>query len=55
VDLSLLSEWIATIASISALIAGLVAALWAYTKFIVERGLFPATQFEIECNPLGTQ
>jgi hypothetical protein len=55
VDIESLTPWIAAVASLSALIIGLVTALWAYTKFIVERGLLPPTQFEIECNPAGTQ
>jgi hypothetical protein len=55
VEISSITPWIAIISSLSALIIGLVTALWAYTKFIVERGLLPPTQFEIECNVLGTQ
>jgi hypothetical protein len=50
-----LTQWIAAISSLSALIIGLVTALWAYTKFIVERGLLPPAQFDIECNSVGRQ
>jgi hypothetical protein len=50
-----LKPWIEVIASLSALIIGLVTALWAYTKFILERGLLPATDFTLECNVLGRQ
>lgn len=34
------------------LIAAFTAALWAYTKFIIERGLLPPVQFGIECKSL---
>jgi hypothetical protein len=54
-DIAGLTPWIARISALSALIVGLVTALWAYTKFIVERGLLPPTQFDIECTPLGNQ
>jgi hypothetical protein len=55
VDFTSLTQWIAAISSLSALIIGLVTALWAYTKFIVERGLLPPVQFDIECNSVGGQ
>jgi hypothetical protein len=48
-----LTPWIAIVASLSGLIVGLVTALWAYTKFILERGLLPPTQFWVECRALG--
>jgi hypothetical protein len=50
-----LTSWIAAISSLSALFVGFVTALWAYTKFIVERGLLPPAQFEIECTSVGSQ
>lgn len=39
--------------SIFTLVAGVVAGLWAYTRFIVERGLLPPVQFDIDCCPRG--
>ena len=30
-------------------------ALWAYTKFVVERRLLPPVEFTIDCNILGKQ
>jgi hypothetical protein len=50
-----LASWVAAISSLSALIVGLITALWAYTKFIVERGLLPPAQFEIGCCTLGKE
>lgn len=38
------------------LFLGLVAAAFlAYTKFVIERGIFPPAQFDIQCNTLGLQ
>jgi hypothetical protein len=50
-----LTPWITAVASGTALIVGVLTALWAYAKFVVERGLLPPAQFWIECNPLGSQ
>ncbi len=36
-------------------IAVLIAALWAYTKFVIEKGSFPGVQFDIELATLGMQ
>jgi hypothetical protein len=36
-------------------IAGLIAALWVYTKFVVERGSFPGVQSGIELATTGMQ
>lgn len=41
-------------AGIFTLAAGFLTALWAYTIFILERGLLPPVQFFIECKLLGT-
>ena len=46
--------WIGVVASLSGLIVGLVTAVWAYTKFIVERGLLPPVQFWTDCRTLGS-
>jgi hypothetical protein len=53
-DADEIRSWIGVIGSVSALIVGLVTALWAYAKFVVERGLLPPSQFEVECIPVGT-
>lgn len=52
-DAAEIKSWIGVIASASALIIGLVTALWAYTKFVLERGLLPPSQFDVECTPVG--
>lgn len=54
-EIDTLRPWIEVVSALSALIIGLVAALWAYTKFVLERGLFPPVEFAIECNPVGSQ
>src|SRR5713226_7044214 len=54
-SLNALKSWLEIVSAFSALIVGLVAALWAYIKFVVERGLLPPTSFEIECNEVGRQ
>jgi hypothetical protein len=54
-DINSLKPWIEVIASLSALIIGLVTALWVYTKFVVERGLLPPVQFGVDCRPMGHQ
>jgi hypothetical protein len=33
----------------------LASAFLAYTKFVIERGIFPPAQFSIDCNVLGSQ
>lgn len=35
------------------LISAAVGGLWAYTKFIVERGLLPPVQFDVDCRRIG--
>ena len=50
-----LKPWIDVVASLAGLIVGLIAALWAYTKFVVERGLLPPTQFWTECRAFGNR
>jgi hypothetical protein len=36
------------------LVVGLIGALWAYTKFVLERGLLPPVQFTIEATTVGS-
>ncbi len=50
-----MKETLAIISILLALIAGLLIVLWAYTKFILERGLIPATELSIETNFIGLQ
>lgn len=44
-----LNEWREFIGGVLALAGGLVAALWAYTKYVVERGVLAPAQFDIDC------
>jgi len=53
--MALLQSWLTLISGVVTLLAGLVTALWAYTKFILERGLIPPVQFDINCNDVGVQ
>lgn len=39
--------------SLFTLLAGLIAGLWAYTKYIIERGLVPAAELELDCTVIG--
>jgi hypothetical protein len=48
-------EWIGLLAGLLAFVTALVTALWAYTRFIVERGILPAVQFSVDCNFAGRQ
>lgn len=45
-------EIITSIVTVIAVVSG---GLWAYTKFVVERGLIPPVEFTVDCNRLGTQ
>jgi hypothetical protein len=54
-DPQTLKTWLDLISGIVALVAGLIAGFWAYTKFVLERGLLPPVQFDIECEPRGLQ
>lgn len=54
-DLDMLQKWLGLLSSAVALSAGLVAALWAYTKYVLERGLLPPAQFDVDCKFVGLQ
>ena len=54
-NLGVLQRWLGLVSGVFALVAGLVTALWAYTKFVLERGLLPPIQFDVECSPVGLQ
>lgn len=43
-----LYTWTKVFINILTFISGVVGALWAYTKFVIERGSFPGVQFDIE-------
>src|SRR5882757_5793900 len=43
------------ISGLFALVTAVITAFWAYSKFILERGLIPATEAQIELNTLGFQ
>jgi hypothetical protein len=47
--------WLQVISALSVLVIGLFTALWAYMKFVLERGLLPPVQFDIDCNAVGPQ
>ena len=50
----LLDLWLPLISGCVALLAGMVTAFWAYTKFVLEKGLLPPTRFEVGCKVVGT-
>jgi hypothetical protein len=52
-DLNTLQQGLGILAGTLTIVGGLLAALWAYTKFVLERGLFPPTQFNIDCKAVG--
>jgi hypothetical protein len=55
IDPQVISTWVGIVTGIVTLFAGLVAGLWAYTKFVIERGLLPPSQFSVDCNTVGRQ
>ena len=48
-----LTQLLNILTSLFTLVAGSLAALWAYTKYVVERGLLPPVQFDVTCNKIG--
>jgi hypothetical protein len=52
---NILGPWLELVSGVFALVAGLVTAFWAYTKFVLERGLLPPVQFEVDCKAVGLQ
>jgi hypothetical protein len=50
-----LDTWLDIATKIMALFAAFVGGLWAYTKFVVERGFLPPVEFTIDCNVVGKQ
>lgn len=45
------TEWVELLSKLAALIGGTIAAFWAYTKFVLEKGLLPPVEFDIGCAP----
>jgi hypothetical protein len=41
------------ISGIALLIGGVLAAFWAYTKFVLERGFLPPSEFHVDCHKVG--
>ena len=37
------------------LAAGIIGGLWAYTKYVLERGIIPPVELALECDVLGSQ
>lgn len=50
-----IQAWLNVGTSVLALLAILVGALWAYTKFILERGYLPPVEFTVDSKVLGKQ
>jgi hypothetical protein len=48
------NAWVTIIVQVIVLIVGLIGALWAYTKFVLERGLLPPVQFTVEATTVGS-
>lgn len=47
--------WIDIVTGIVSVIVVLFGGLWAYTKYVLERGFFPPIEFTIDCKTLGVQ
>jgi hypothetical protein len=50
-----LKLWLDIISGFGILIVGILTALWAYTKFILERGFLPPAQLDLDCKNVGVQ
>ena len=48
-------QWIELATGIAALLGGLLAAIWAYAKLILERGLLPPSEFDVGCTVIGVR
>jgi hypothetical protein len=49
------SAWLQVAASVLGGLAVLIGGLWAFTKYVVERGVLPPVQFSIEARVVGCQ
>jgi hypothetical protein len=54
-DLEKLKLLVELLSGSAALLGGLLAALWAYSKFVLERSLLPPVQFDVSCSAVGRQ
>ena len=54
-DLNSLKTLVDVLTGVLTLVAGTLAALWAYAKFVLERGFLPPAQLDIDCNVIGAQ
>ena len=54
-SLDILQNWIGVLSGGIALVIGLITALWAYTKYVLENAILPPCQFDLECRLAGTQ
>jgi hypothetical protein len=54
-NIELLSQVLTMVRDLIGVVAIFVAALWAYTKFILENNLLPSIQLDVICNQLGYQ
>lgn len=54
-DVTTLNNWLEALSTIMLLITGIVTALWAYTKYVLERGLLPSCQLNVDCRFVGAQ
>jgi|WetSurMetagenome_2_1015567.scaffolds.fasta_scaffold129628_2 hypothetical protein len=50
-----LDSWLITFGKIWAILGSLVAAFIGYLRLVFEKGLFPPTEFSIECKAVGKQ
>jgi hypothetical protein len=47
------TEWVELVSKIAVLIGGVLAAFWAYIKFVLEKGLLPPIEFDVACTSAG--
>lgn len=50
-----MGPWLVIAIEITGLFIALAGGLWAYSKFVVERGLLPPVEFKIDFNVVGSQ
>jgi hypothetical protein len=48
------NAWVTIIVQVVVLVVGLIGALWAFTKFVLERGFLPPVQFTLEATTIGS-
>ena len=50
-----LKSWLDVVLGLLTLVSGLLLGLWAYAKYVLERGLLPPVQFNVDCTVAGLQ